>query len=480
VTAAPVPDHVIDDLAARLGPSSVLRPEDGLDAYDLPARPVPGTGRGRALCVARPRSTAEVREVLSWARRHRVRVVPQGANTGLVGASTPPPDQRVAVLSTELLAGPPTVDPVDRTVVAGAGTRLSALDAALAPYGLWLPIDLAADPTVGGMVATNTGGARMIRHGDVRRHVLGVEAVLADDAVTVVEDLSTLRKDNAGLDLAHLFVGSAGALGIITKVALDLDRRPRARATALVATADPGHRLTVLFEAHLGEHLSALEAMSAEAVSMASEARGLRVPFAGGPPPLTMLVEASTTAAGGPGVADLEALLAGAVEAATSDGLAADAVLAPPGEAWALRHALTEGLRRHGQVLGFDVSVPRRELGPFRAEVRAAVAHWVPRAVVADFGHWGDGGIHCNVVLPATDPASEDERRRIREIVYGAVAARNGSFSAEHGIGPLNADLWEQHTPDGARALSRRLKDLMDPLGVLGHPGLPYGEPVSG
>lgn len=471
----PSPD--LDELAGLLGPGAVLAAADGLDAYTEPARPVPGTPAGRAAAVVRPADAGEVRTVLGWAREHRVRLLPQGANTGLVGASTPDATGGVVVLSTERLGGI-EVDPIDRTAVVGAGVRWSALDDALAPHGLWFPIDLAADPSIGGMVATNTGGARMIRHGDVRRHVLGVEAVLADDDVTVVEDLSGLRKDNTGLSLADLFVGSSGALGVITRVALDVAVRPRARATALLAAPTAGAELTVLLERRLGEHLSALEAMSAEAVAMAlREVPGLHAPFGPDLPPLTLLVEVSTTAdPGSAATVDPEALLVDAGAAALAGGLVSDAVVAPPEQAWALRHALTEGLRRSGVVLGFDVSMPRRELAGYRDEVRAAVAGVLPRARVADFGHWGDGGLHCNVVVPADEPPSAEERAAVREIVYGRAVARGGSFSAEHGIGPLNADWWRRTTPTGARSLGRRLKAVADPLGLLGHPGLPYGD----
>jgi FAD/FMN-containing dehydrogenase len=474
------PSPEVDELAARLGPGAVLTAADGLDAYTEPARRVPGTPAGRAAAVVRPADTDGVRTVVAWAREHRVRLLPQGANTGLVGASTPDATGGVVVLSTERLGGT-EVDPVDRTAVVGAGERLGRLNDLLAPHGLWFPIDLAADPTVGGMVATNTGGARMIRHGDVRRHVLGLEVVLADEAVTVVDDLSVLRKDNTGLPLTDLFVGSSGALGVITRVSLDLDLLPTARATAMLSVpvgtgaADAGD-LIVLLERHLGEHLSALEAMSAEAVAMAVErVPGVRSPFGPDTPAMTVLIEvSSTTSLDAPGAADLDRLLVGALDAAASTGLVDDGLLVPPADAWALRHALTEGLRRSGVVLGFDVSMPRRALTAFRAEVRAAVTAAVPRAVVADFGHWGDGGLHCNVVVPADRPPDDDERQRIRGLVYGATIARGGSFSAEHGVGPLNADLWRRLTPDGARSLGRRLKRLADPLGILGHPGLPY------
>jgi FAD/FMN-containing dehydrogenase len=156
-------------------------------------------------------------------------------------------------------------------------------------------------------------------------------------------------------------------------------------------------------------------------------------------------------------------------------GVATEAVAVPPGDAWALRHALSEGLARTGAVLGFDVSVPRSDLGGFRDQVTARVAESLPRAVVADFGHWGDGGTHCNLVFPADDPPDAEERTLAREIVFGtAVDDHRGSYSAEHGIGPHNADWWRRVTPAGNQEIVRTLRDVFDPDRILGHPDLPF------
>lgn len=460
-------DLPLDELRRELGAAAVVGPGGDLDAFGRPPR----GPAGRPAAVLRPADTEEVRSCVRWARRHGVGLLPQGAASGLVGASTPGPDDHgLVVLSTSRLVHGLDVHPVDRTAVVPAGLRLSGLESALAPHGLTFPIDLGADPTVGGMVATNTGGARTIRHGDVRRHVLGVEAVLADDGVTVVADLTTLRKHNPGPRPAWWFVGSGGALGVVTRVALDLDRRPAHRSTALAVPSGPDAALELLLEleASVGDRLSAYEVCSAEAVAAAATVHGVRDPFPGHRPELVALVEVS-------GPVPLDEELAAALAAPGPSAHLVDALVVPPGDAWAMRHAVTEGLRHRGVVVGLDVSVPRRHLPAFRAAARAALAAAAPRAEVADFGHWGDGGVHCNVVFPADAPPTDDERARCRDEVFAIAVDRfGGSFTAEHGIGPHNAAWWERCVDPGTRTLLAGLRRVVDPLGLLGHPGLPY------
>jgi FAD/FMN-containing dehydrogenase len=461
----------LDELAGELGDLAVLRtsPDDPNAAYSTPAR---GPG-GAPAHVVRPASTDEVRSVVRWARRHRVRVLPQGANSGLVGASTPPPQGRapadppLVVLSTERLVDGLEVDIEDRIAIVPAGIRLSALNEVAGRHGLWFPIDLAADPAIGGMVATNTGGARMLRHGDVRRRTLGVEVVLADDEASIVDTLRTFRKNNTGIDLTGTFVGSSGRLGIITRAAVDLSVVP-AETMCLLAPidrADDALALLIHLESALGETLAAFEVMSAAAIGAAAAA-GRRSPTDDAP--FTVLVEAA-------GAVGSAAMLERAV--ATSPVPLDDALVLPPEHAWAVRHAITDGLRMMGTVLGHDVAVPRRSLPAFRTRVIADVAARWPDAVVADFGHWGDGGVHCNVVVPATIPSDELDvlRADVRDTVFDiAVGGFGGSYSAEHGIGPGTAAWWRSHTEPAQQRAIAALVATCDPLGVLGHPDLPY------
>jgi len=455
------------ELEDLLGPGGVLSDPADTEAYATGWR----YGKGRALLVARPASTAEVAAVMARCAARGVRVLAQGANTGLVGASVPDGGGGMVVLGTERLDRRLEVDPTDRAAVAGAGVRLSALNAALAPHGLHFPVDLGADPCVGGMVATNTGGTRLLRHGDVRRNLLGVEVVLADG--TVVEALSPLRKNNAGLDWKQLFTGTTGLFGIVTAAALQVSPLPRQVAAALVAVRDGEAALALLraMETGLGETLSAFEAVSAGALTPVL--RHLPNPF-GGPgdvPPYAVLVEAASSL---PREAlDLEDALQGAVGAHLEEG--GDGILdARFGRAeafWALRHRVSECLREEGRVLAFDIAVPRSSLAAFTEAARELVAARWPWMSVRDFGHWGDGGTHLNLVWreeEAPRPA-EDWIPAVQAAVYAlAVEGFRGSYSAEHGVGPHNQRFFDLFTPAPVKAAGAALRAHFDPAGLLG------------
>jgi FAD/FMN-containing dehydrogenase len=462
----------LDELATMLGSDAVRTDPTEVEPHVVPWRGV----RGDAAGVVLPADTDQVRQVVDWARRHGVRLVPQGANTGLVGASTPPPGSEAVVLSLGRLRSTPVIDPVDRTAVVDAGVRLSELNQAAAAHGLCLPIDLSADPTLGGMVATNTGGARMLRHGDLRRSLLGVRAVLADEHCSVVDELTTLRKHNVGPSIGQLLVGAGGAFGVVTAVAVELHPVAAERACAWIAPSSDDAILTVLaeLESRCGDELSAFEVVSDTALDAACSLVSVPVrPFGAGPtPPHSVLVELEGAAGAG-------SRLVGALAAVSDAGSIGDAVVVPTGAAWSVRHGITDGLAHLGSVMGFDVSVPRPMLPRLVAEVREAAGTALPRALVADFGHWGDGGVHCNLVFPdlAGMPAPPDEREQAlaRDLVLGLVVDRfGGSFSAEHGIGPSNAEWWRRGTSEGTRLALRALAAATDPLGILGHPGLPY------
>jgi FAD/FMN-containing dehydrogenase len=468
----PPDERALRELEQLLEPTALWRGDDPAAQGHL--HPWRGAPDGRALAVVRPGDTEQVRAVVGWARRHRTPLVPQGANTGLVGASTPPPDGGCVVVSTDRLRRPPHIDADDRIAIVDAGVRLSELDAAAAQYGLHLPIDLGADPSIGGMVATNTGGSRMLAYGDMRRRVLGLRAVLADEACSVVDELTTLRKHNTGPSYTQLVIGAGGAFGVVTEVAVELEPLPRRRAVAWIAPRDGAAIVSALtaLEHHHGRSLTAYEVMSAPALEAALALPGsVPAPFRGALGEHCVLVELS----GGDEVDD-ELLVA--LDALQGAGLLDDAEVPPAGSAWALRHSITEGLSRRGTVLGFDVSVPRGRLPELVVTVREELLERVPTATLADFGHWGDGGVHCNVLLPFDDPAAElgsPQRAAIRELVLGTVVDRfGGSFSAEHGVGPLNADWWRRCTSSATRARWRQLTGVVDPLGILGHPGLPY------
>jgi FAD/FMN-containing dehydrogenase len=408
-----------------------------------------GTGGSPAVC--RPGTAADVAHLLQRAQEHGVRLLPQGAHTGLVTAATP---QGEVVLSTERLRGVFELDALDRTLRVSAGFRLSEVNERLRPHGLQFAIDLSADPSIGGMLAHNTGGTRMCRYGDVRANTLALEVVLPDGEVLTLG--RGLAKDNAALALQHLFIGSSGALGVITEATLRLQALPRHTAVALVAPAslEAVWPLYQRFTQAWGGLVSAFEGLSANALAAAIEVRGGASPFAQGLPPYSLLIELAADFDG----VDLRALLHGELEAAFERGDVLDAALDKDDALWALRHAVSEGLRERGAVIGFDISLPRRAVWAFRAEASDWLSGEFPPAQVCDFGHLGDGGQHFNLVWPrAAEPLDAQALQRLREGVYARVAAHGGSFSAEHGLGPLVQGTYRAHTASALRQASARV-----------------------
>jgi len=457
-----------EELSALLGPGAVLTEPADLEKYETGWR----YGKGKALLVARPASTAQVVQVLAFCREHGLRLLAQGANTGLVGASVPDATGRMVVLSLERLNRRLELDELDRTVTVDAGVLLSALNAALAEHGLTFPVDLPADPQIGGMIAANTGGARLLRYGDVRRNLLGLEVALADG--TVVDALTALRKNNTGLDFKQLFTGTSGVFGIITGAVLQVAPLPRQRATALVGLQDGAAALALLqaLEHGLSELLAAYEMMSADALApVFSGPSPLRNPFGAALAPYTVLVElASTLPETALHLPDLlESALAEHLETHGDD--ITDVVMGRPDEFWALRHHISESLRDLGKVLAFDVAVPRSRLPAFTAAVKAWLKAEHPCFRVCDFGHWGDGGTHLNLVWREQDspiPAAELVPMVQRRIYDIAVREFAGSYSAEHGVGPHNQASFDAYTSRAQKAAGAALKAAFDPAGMLG------------
>ena len=461
-------EGVVASLRALFGENAVVVEPRELERYEKGWR----YGRGRALAAVRPSSTEEVSRLLRFASSIGLRVVAQGANTGLVGASTPDGSGEMLVLSLERLARTLEVDPVERTVTADGGVLLSRIDAALEEHGLLFPIDLGADPSIGGMVATNTGGTRLLRYGDVRQNLLGLEAVLADG--TVLDLTRPLRKNNTGLDVRQLFVGTSGVFGVVTKVVMRVIPRPAQRVTAFVGLSSGAAVLGLLahLESRLGELLTAFEAIGAAALTPVFRHQPrLRDPFAGRPPAYAVLVELSSTLGAERLALDglLESALAERLEA--EDGGITDVFPGKPSELWAIRHGVSESLRQEGETLAFDVSVPRSSLAAFVDAAREAVAAGWPFVRFCDYGHWGDGGVHVNLVWnPAEAPRpAADLKAELQPRLYDLAVVRfGGSYSAEHGVGPHNQAFYDLYTPELVREVCRLLKGRLDPAGILG------------
>lgn len=462
----------IDALRSLLGEKGLLVEKHDLEAYETGAR----FDRGVAAFVMRPASTHDVSAAVSYCVTHGIAIIPQSGNTGLVSGSTPDGTGTQAVLSLDRLTAIGDIDAVNRSVRLGAGVRLSALNAHAEGNGLFFPIDLGADPMLGGMIASNTGGARFLRYGDVRVNTLGLTVVLADEAGTVLDLTSGLRKNNTGLDWKQLFIGTTGALGIVTECVLNLEPLPRQRATALLVPSSDEvvPALLVQVEQACGNTLSAFEAMSGNSIRAAlAHVPALRNPFEGGfVPDFVILMELTRISTARAGEQTLDAMLEDVLAEIwdSSSSPLANALVGPPAEIWALRHALSEGVKHSGRLIAFDLSFRRGDIMAFLAQMKAELADTYPRLSVCDFGHLGDGGVHFNLVAALDDPALADPgfENSLRDLVFSvAVEQFGGSFSAEHGIGRKNQAWHDRYTPAEIRKLAADLKRAISP-GKLG------------
>jgi FAD/FMN-containing dehydrogenase len=344
-------------------------------------------------------------------------------------------------------------------VTVGAGAVLEGVHRHVEAAGLELAVDLAArgTATIGGMIATNAGGTRVLRHGSMRAQVLGVEAVLGDGSI--VSHLGGLLKDNTGYDLAGLLCGSEGTLGIVTRARLRLVPSLPERVVVLVGTADLDAAIACFVAARDGApSLEAAEVVFADGIDLVCAHLGLAAPFPA-PQPVALLLECR-------GRTDPTAELLDALSP-VADRIGATAVAdsaARGRELWRYREAHTEAINAVGIPHKLDVTLPLREMASFRVRVRDAVASVAPHARTYLFGHLGDGNIHVNVVAPRRGAAVPDV---VDGVVLELVAAAGGSISAEHGIGTAKRSYLRLARSDAEIAAFRRVKAAMDPSGIL-------------
>ncbi|MEO6295144.1 MAG: FAD-binding oxidoreductase [Candidatus Limnocylindria bacterium] len=413
---------------------------------------------GSALAVVRPGSADEVAAVLRACTSSGVGVVPQGGNTGLVGGSVPRGGE--VVLSLLRLNSVGDVDTDAGEVTVGAGTTLAAVQAAARTAGWEVGVDLGArdSATIGGMVATNAGGVNVLRHGPMRRQLLGFEAVMADS--TVLRRLPGMPKDNTGYDLGGLLAGSEGTLAVITQVRLRLVPRLAHRAVAVAGFA--GATLAVAAAARLRRELGsvlALELFTDAGMELVMRHASVAVPFSVRRP-VYLLVEAGSDEADPTDglVAALEAFELGDAAAVATD---------PGGRhrLWQLRERHTEAVNAEGVPHKLDISVPLARYAEMLERAPVAVAAVAPNARTILYGHVGDGNVHVNVLGPAPDDESVDDA------VLELVLELGGSVSAEHGVGVAKVAWLRRDRGEDAVDAMRAIKRAWDPTGIL-NPGV--------
>lgn len=414
--------------------------------------------------IAFPRTVDEVARFLKHCRDQRLAVVPSGGRTGLAGGAVAAKGE--AVLSLSRLDQLGDLDPVALTVRAQAGVVHERLQESVRSHGLHWPIDLASKGSchVGGNLATNAGGLRVIRYGHTRNWVQSVQAVTIDGAV--IEANGDLEKNNTGYDFRHLLVGSEGTLAVITAATLKLAPLPRASRVLLLAVAGFPAVLEILRDARARRlQLLAFECWSRACLEVVRDEMGFPDPFAE-PSPLYALVEVEE------GEADLDAWLNETLE----KGLVNDGTLASDPEGirrlWRYRENITESLSHRGLVYKNDLALPLRELPAFTATLQREAPAWYPQCAVYIFGHIGDGNLHINV-LDAAGRAGPDFRalcEKSNHPLFSLVRQHGGSIAAEHGIGLLKREFLSYSRTPPEIALMKSVKAAFDPLNLL-NPG---------
>jgi FAD/FMN-containing dehydrogenase len=444
----PLATELLAQITEVVGSEHVLEGDDLTAGFSVDWT---GRYRGHTPAVVRPGDIDEVAAVLALCAEHGTPVVPQGGNTGLVGGGVPLGGE--VVLSLRRLTSLAPVDTAARAVTAGAGVTIGELQRHAAAAGLEYAVDLASrdSATVGGTVATNAGGLRVVRFGATRAQLLGIEAVLSDGRV--LRHLGGLTKDNTGYDLAGLLCGSEGTLAVVTAARLRLVAPRPQRTTALVAFASIGDAIDAAGAwAGAVEGVEAIEFMVSDGVGLVADRLGLARLVAA---PAHLLVEAA-------GSADPTDALAAVV--ASTPGVLDVAVGRSAGQRerlWRYREGHTEAINQLGPPHKLDVTLPHDRLADFIDAVPSAVEALRPGASVWLFGHAGDGNVHVNVTGVAPDDPVVDD------VVLHLVADLGGSISAEHGIGTAKRPwLGLNRSPEELSAFAA-IKGALDQAGIL-------------
>jgi FAD/FMN-containing dehydrogenase len=447
-------------LAARLGPAQVSSDPGELEAYGRDwTRVYPSAPSA----VLRPRSTLEVSEMLRACHAEGVAVVPSGGRTGLAGGAVASHGE--VVLTLERMRQLGEVDVVGQTLAVGAGAVTEAVHQHCAAHGLTWPIDLASKGScqIGGNIATNAGGVRVIRYGHTRNWVLGLTAVLADG--TVLDMNRALEKNNTGTDLRQLFIGSEGTLGVVTEATLKLCRLPPEQRVLLLSVGGVSDVLALFAEARRGPFIiSAFECFSQPCLEHVMAHRRIGAPLASARD-FYVLME----------VEGAEEPLHDWLESLLARGLVADGTLAQDAQQgrrlWGYREGITESLAPRFPHKN-DLALPVLALPAFHRDLQALLSRTYPGWEVCVFGHIGDGNLHVNVLKPPSMSVQElvAHTASADHELFALVQRHGGSISAEHGIGLVKkAYLGYSRSPQQIATL-RAVKAALDPTNIL-NPG---------
>ena len=467
----PVSTEVIARLIAVVGPGGFLQGPEDTAPYSRSWR---GNWVGKTPLVLRPKTVEDMAAIVRICAETGTSIVPQGGNTGLTYGGQPGQGMNEVVVSTVRMNAIRGIDLLNDTITVEAGVVLQDIQRTAAEQNRLFPLSLGAEGTcqIGGNLSTNAGGIQVLRYGNARNLVLGLEVVLPDGRIW--NGLRGLRKDNTGYDLKHLFVGAEGTLGIITAAVLKLFPKPSESQSAFVAVASADASVELLghMRARLGESVTSFELMSRATIDLVlTGVPGTTDPMSDIHP---WYVLTEVTGQGEPG--SLAEPLATTLEAAVESGIADDAVLASSGEQakrlWKMREDLPFGAQAAGGAIPHDVSVPLSRLPEFIRRADAALLAAYPTVRFCCFGHVGDGNLHYNPVRPIdwTYDQFAAERERVNKIVHDIVVDLGGSISAEHGIGLLRLDENLRYKSAIEIEMMQAVKRAFDPSNIM-NPG---------
>lgn len=466
-------EALLDELEALLGPKGFTKDPAIMASYLEDWR---GKLKGNAAALLSPASTEEVVAIMKMAYEAKVAVVPQGGNSSTVGGATPSKDGSALLLSTKRLNTIRSVSPEESCATVEAGVILSALHEAADQHGLRFPLNIASKDmaTIGGLISTNAGGSHVLRFGQMRASVMGIEAVFPDGSL--LENLRPLRKDNQGYDLRQLLAGAEGTLGVITAASVRLMPKPHSRVVMWVGLESPSAALSLLrhLEKESGEAVEVFELMEASLIDLVLK----HIPDTEIPTekayPWYVLIEATAFSED----FDLEAVMVNILADATEKKEILEAVIAQnetqAKKLWRLRETIPLAERTEGFAVKHDISVPVSAMPSFIERESVAIEQKFPGCTVLAFGHLGDGNVHFNVCPPkgVTDQLGwvENEGISVSHFIYERVMANGGAISAEHGIGQTKlADFVRFGNKAKIQAL-KAIKKALDPESIM-NPG---------
>lgn len=462
---------ILERLKAAVGPAGYLDQASDIEPHCKSWR---GNWIGKSPLVLRPRTTEEMAAIVRICAETGTPIVPQGGNTGLTYGSQPGTGNNEVVVSTNRMKAIRQIDTENDSITVEAGVVLQEIQRAAVGVNRLFPLSLGAEGTcqIGGNISTNAGGIQVLRYGNTRNLVLGLEVVLPDGRIW--NGLRALRKDNTGYDLKHLFIGGEGTLGIITAAVLKLFPKPTESQSAWIGVESPEKSvaLLALMRERLGESVTSFELISRPTVDLLLAG----VPGHTDPLPVVYPWYVLTEVSGQGEVGSLAEPVGAAIEAALESGLALDAVLATSGEQakrlWKMREDMPFGVQAAGGAIPHDVSVPLSRISEFIRRADDAMRKAYPTVRFCCFGHVGDGNLHYNPVRPAdwTYDQFAEQREAVNKIVHDIVVDLGGSISAEHGIGIVRLDENLRYKSPVEIDLMNAVKRALDPANIM-NPG---------